>query len=486
MKKPYALIILPLSAVIVLASGCASYTSRMAAARRDFVAGNYDNALGNIDPGDCESGSDQVLCLLERATIRQAAGDFTGSNADFEAVYQLVREYERRADVSVRDAANEAGAALTNETILPYKGKGYELILLHCYKGLNFLMQGDVEGARVERFRLDKRRKQELDRHSEEIAEARELAEENNLSDQEIEGVGGQVLQQYSPAARSRAASVANLYLSAFGSYLSSIIYDIEGDFPEAALDCRRVLEQYPDFEYARRDAATLGAADVGYAGDPLNLAGKGDLVVFFQCGMAPVKKEVSIPVLISDSWIGIAFPVYDTVPTRLALLQVRIDGEPAGKTGELSDVEAKAIRTLVDDIPVLVARQVVRAVIKGVAADAANDADPLLGLFVNIYNLASEQADLRSWLLLPKNIQALRCYPSEGPHTVTFQVLAADGTVLGTSSIEAEFRNDRAVIALVRGIGFTPEMPAGLTLNAQWRSVPRVPLVSRPRPVLP
>lgn len=479
------ILLLLLSSALV-SGGCASYTSRMAAARADFVAGDYQAALGEIDESDCESGGDQVLVLLERATIKQLAGDYAGSNEDFERVYRLVREYERRAAVSVRDTANEAGAALTNETVLPYKGKGYELILLHCYKALNFLMLGDVEGARVERQRLENRRKEEIRRHGEQMEEARKLAQENQVSENDLEGVEGQLLSQYGQGARDRAASVANLYLSAFGSYISSIIYDVEGDFSDAALDCRRVLEQYPDFEYARRDAATYAAAGIRYSGENLDLAGKGDLAVFAQLGLAPVKREISLAFPIDDAWISLAFPVYDTMPTDLGSIRVLVGSEPVGETLDLDDVEAKAIRTLIDDIPVMVARQVVRAVLKGVAAHAANEADPWLGLLVNIYNIASEQADLRSWLLLPQTIQALRAYPAEGPAAVTIQALSRSGEVLGESRHEFEFAGNRLNVVLVRAIGYTPEIPGGLTLTVQWLSLPRVPLISRPRPRLP
>ncbi|HOO78609.1 MAG TPA: hypothetical protein PLI51_01115 [bacterium] len=475
-----------LALAVLWSSGCASYTSRMASARRSFVEGDYPSALAEITDDECEDSTDGLLALLERGTIHQAAGEYEASNRDFEKAYGVFRDFDRRADVSLRDAGNEAAAAVTNETVLPYKGKGYEKLLLYCYKALNYLMLGDVQGARVERFRFDQQRKEEARRHQEELEEARKEAREQNVNQATIDRTGSDLLQSFGPEARARASRGINLYLSAFGSYLSSIIYDIEGEFSEAAIDCSRVLEQCPEFVYAGRDAYTYGEGSrVPLPGEEFSLAERGDLVVFLQCGLAPVKREVYIPIAIDNFIVSLAFAVYDTVPTKIAGARVLVDGQDWGTTLLLDDVEAQAIQTLVDDIPITVTRQIVRAVIKGTAANAAADANGWVGLLFDIYNMASEQADLRSWLLLPKNIQGFRAYPPQGARKVEVQVLGPAGEVLGKTGLDLELRPDRSLIVAVRAIGYTPELPGGMTLTTQWRSIPRVPLGTRPRPRL-
>ncbi|MFH1038702.1 MAG: hypothetical protein V1789_08570 [PVC group bacterium] len=480
---PRLLFIAPL--LLLALAGCASYPERMAAMKQDFVLGDYTGAMAAIDPDDCEDGRDRLLCLLERATIKQSMGDFEGSNRDFETAYEVITDYENRPSVSIRDAGSETAAVLVNDTALPYKGAGYEKMLVHIYKALNYLMLGDLEGAGVEIRRLDERRKIELEKHEKEIAEAAEAAREQEIEDEQLSDIRGRILNAYGPA-RGLAEKVNNLYLSAFGSYLSSLHYDVAGSYSEALIDCRRVLEQAPFFDYARIDAVSLGANDIRAPAVDLDLNASGDFLLFFQCGLSPVKDEAFIPIPTSRGWLAVAFPFYRTVPTSLDKAVVYIDGVEAGASEMLSDIEAKQIRNLIDQIPALIIRQIVRVVIKEVALQAASkEAGGWGELAMSFYNLFSEHADLRSWLLLPKNIQALRLYPPLGKHAVRIALVGSEGAVLGDVTLDLEFANDRTVLVNLRAIGFTPSLPDGLTITEQWRSIPRVPLQDRPQTVL-
>jgi hypothetical protein len=62
-------------------------------------------------------------------------------------------------------------------------------------------------------------------------------------------------------------------------------------------------------------------------------------------------------------------------------------------------------------------------ALAKGAAAKAAHDqggsAGQLVELAVLIYSLASEQADLRSWLTLPAHVQVFSAYVEPGDRPV-------------------------------------------------------------------
>ncbi|MDP8214162.1 MAG: hypothetical protein RAO92_03395 [Candidatus Euphemobacter frigidus] len=477
--------ILLVSPLILLLAGCASYPHRMARIKHDFVRGDYEKALAAIDPDDCEGGGDQLLFLLERATIKQNMGDFEGSNRDFETAYDVIRDYENRPGVSIRDMSSEIGAALVNETTLAYKGYGFEKMLVHIFKALNYLMLGDLEGAGVEIRRLDERRKIELKEHERAIGDARMAAHEQQIEKSQLSDITGKLLQAYGPA-QALAESVTNLYLSAFGSYLSALHYDLEGSYSEALIDCRRVIAQVPSFESARTDAVSLGADDIRASSINLDLTDSGDLILFFQCGLSPVKKEIFIPIPTGRGLMAVAFPVYQAVPTKLEWAVVYIDGREAGRTRMLSNIEAKQIRNLIDQIPVLIVRQIVRAVVKGVALRAASKEGGGWGeLAMSLYNVLSEHADLRSWLLLPRNIQALRLYPPEGKHNVRIALIGRGGSPLGDVSMDLKFRNDQTHLVNLRGIGYTPLLPDGLTITEQWRAIPRVPLRDRPRTIL-
>ena len=94
--------------------------------------------------------------------------------------------------------------------------------------------------------------------------------------------------------------------------------------------------------------------------------------------------------------------------------------------TAPVCNLGALAARALAEQMPGILTRQAARAVTKGVAANAAqNQGGDLAEIVVLLYNVFSEQADLRSWLSLPAHIQVLDAWVEPGAAAVT---LAAPG----------------------------------------------------------
>ena len=476
--------------LLILLCGCASYTNRLAKAKNHYICGNYAESLKNIDPGDCESGVDQLIFLLERANIKQCMGDFQGSNDDYEKAYSLIKDYESRPDYNIRAGLSEGSALFTNETVIPYKGEGYEKIMLHVCKAINFIMLGDLDGARVEIRRLDERLKKEKKRHEDTIAAADQKAREKNINNYQVSEINQRVLNSMGSTA-NLSSKVKSLYLSAFGSYLSSILYDMDGDYNDARIDAVRVVEIVPNFEYAARDAVVLGSENVrtplGKSG--IDLRNRGEMVLFYQCGLAPVKQEVKIAIpVLNVGVIATAFAVYQTIPTELHQAIIYIDGKEAGHTGILTDVEAQAIRTLVDNLPYTIVRAALRAATKGVTTYVVKEQFGIWGtLAASIYNVASESADLRSWLTLPKNIQGLKIYPHEGKHKIKIALVDyRDNIIWQSKPRNIEFKNNRTVFINLRAIGRTPILPNTVNVTDHWVTLPRVPLSGRPNYLMP
>ncbi len=471
-----------MAACVLIGSGCASYTARVQRPRDEFVRADYGQALESISRIRPRK-RDLLVFLLERGTIRHTLGDFSGSNRDFEEAYRLIREHEERPVVSGRDAIEETGALLTNETLLPYEGEGFERILLHAYKAINFLMLGDLEGARVEIRRLDLRHDLEMEASSRRIRAADKRKEEHGFDAGAVSGIEERIVASMGPAAR-KAAGGRGLYLSGFGVWLSSLIYDLGGEYDSALIDCRRLLSLFPDFAPAGLDAASYGADDIRPSGG-YDLRGRGDLVIIFQNGMAPVKEGIAVPVPTRRGWLSAAFPVYRSVPGAFRTAEVRLSGTAAGRTRVLNDVEAQAYRALADRAPAMVVRQLLRLGLKGTALHAASEqAGGWGGLLVSFYSLLSEQADLRSWLTLPRDFQAFRYYPEAGKRKVEITVLDAAGSPAATIEKEVEFAPDRTTVVNIRAIDSGPRR-AGAGVSAHWAELPRPPLSRRPRPVL-
>jgi hypothetical protein len=89
----------------------------------------------------------------------------------------------------------------------------------------------------------------------------------------------------------------------------------------------------------------------------------------------------------------------------------------PVGVTRVLHDIEESALRDFQDKRDGLLAKKVVGRFAKEAAGYAVREVtdSPLLGALATIGLLLSDQADLRSWRFLPRDLQFLRVYLPSG-----------------------------------------------------------------------
>ena len=152
--------------------------------------------------------------------------------------------------------------------------------------------------------------------------------------------------------------------------------------------------------------------------------ADSGELLVLFEDGFVPQKHEIKISIPVSKSGlVSIAFPIYQEKWSPQIPLRILKNNELIGSTEPICDVRALAVKALKEKAPVIATRQIIRAVAKGVAGEAAKKKMGDFGqLASNVWNLVSESADLRSWLTLPANAQILRTTLPAGSYKLTLQ----------------------------------------------------------------
>jgi hypothetical protein len=166
-------------------------------------------------------------------------------------------------------------------------------------------------------------------------------------------------------------------------------------------------------------DAAGQPKEQPDAAGEPEDA---GELLVLFEDGFAPQKQEVKIPFPLPEAGVvAIAFPMYAPrwdAPKPLALRRGELS---LGCTETICDIRALAVKSLQEKAQALALRQTLRAIAKGASVKLAEEKlGPLGSLGANIWNLASENADLRSWLTLPETAQIMRVSLPAGRHSLT------------------------------------------------------------------
>ncbi|MDD2580909.1 MAG: hypothetical protein PHR66_02835 [Desulfuromonadaceae bacterium] len=378
-------------------------------------------------------GNDRVLYTMERGRYAQVTGKTDISMTEFRASMEKISENDRKALISASAIGANVAATIVNDNAIPYEGEGYERVLLHHYQALNYLKKKDLEGAGVEVRRANAEQEESLKRYQKEIDWAREEAAEKGV-DSSAYTIDSRYAQMDEVAGR-----VKNSFQNAYTFYISAFIYELLRQPGDAYIDYKKALEIYPENTYLQKDVLRL-AAKLGMNDELEELrrrfdikeqrfideggAGSGELLVLFEEGFVPQKHEIKIPLPAgSGGLVMIAFPIYQEGWSSPVPLQILNNNELIGSTEPICDVRALAVKALTEEAPVIATRQIIRAVAKGVAAAEARKQMGDVGLLLtNIWNIISDNADLRSWLTLPSNAQILRTTLPAGSYELALQ----------------------------------------------------------------
>lgn len=389
--------ILPLLLSLALV-GCASYRSTTEKGLAAFQARDYETAAGIYDKGAEEEGINQLLYLLDRATITHTAGNYQASNKDFLKADDLsdIKDYT--------SITRQAATIITNDRIVPYKGEEFETVMISTYLAINFALQGELESALVEARKVNRK--------------LRKLKEEAN--------------RKYK--------------FNAFAQYLSGLLYEMQGNWNNAYIDYKRTYAIKPDFTPIRHDLL-MGASYTGNQKDLRRYENElgvtaadvaasrrlkrthGSIVLLYENGLSPRKRA-------SEQWHEI--PVYKKTynRNRSATLMVRSGLatealDTSAETELMYDVEGAAISNLEQKYAAIVAKRVAGVAAREVIGHQVGKATKSegLGAIVKIAMAAASQADTRGWYSLPQNLQIARIYVKPGRYSVKLQINSHEGT---------------------------------------------------------
>lgn len=418
--------------LLLAAAGCSffdSYPERIAYARQAFVNADFIEAAHVVEEFSSPE-RDRVLLNMELGTIYHTMGHFEKSNDSFLQAVQLVREYEARAMVSLRDVGAFGGAVLINDKARPYRGAPYERVLLHTYLAMNFLLQRKLLDARVEILQAYERQKRAREEHDLELRRMAEASEEKGIESDELAGtIRGHYADQQQILEREE-----NIYQNAFTYYLSVLVYELNEEYDDAYIDAKTVYALNPDFSPVHTDLLRLSRR-LGLEQDYRRWRrafgqevagglpeGHGEVVLLVQSGMAPLKEQIKIPVPVpvrgDISFVTVSIPKFRAQPGRIPRASLHTGDRLLLETCPLMDVRAAAVQHLWDQAPAIAIRQILRASGRYAAIYYAREkGGDLLALLVAIGGYALEQADLRSWATLPKAFQVGRAHLPAGQY---------------------------------------------------------------------
>lgn len=404
----------------LLLGGCASrwqdlfvsYSDQMVPLRNQLLLGHAAEALPKVresTPGD----DTYVLDQLERGRIAWLAGQDAISKQGFAAADSRLAWEDNQARYRLSQGLAQAGSLLTNDQTMAYRTPDYERTMLHHYLALNYLQRGDAEGALVEVRRANQVQERALKARADEVRKAKEKSEEA-----EADGEMRQLMSRGAPELDRLIGRVKNGFQNAYTFYLSGVLYEAAGDLNDAWVDYQRGYQIAPDNQSLQdallRLARLRGSADelketekkVGRKAPP-PAKDQGQLVVLFEDGLIPARREIFLPLPISTSsgdfrTFTVAVPYYDNRASDTGPLTVSV-GKQAGRTSSLVRLESLAAKDLQERLPGMLTRQALRLVAKEqLRRSAAKEGGDVGNILVGIFNTLSERADTRSWLTLP------------------------------------------------------------------------------------
>lgn len=328
------------------------------------------------DPGGAKQN--KYLALLERGKLALAGRQYDQGIADLQEAEKRFLTIE--GTVSLTEGL---GSLATDDTAREYEPEMHEKLMISPYLVLAYLSKGDFDGARVERNRTIHKIHQYIE----------EKPERSYLE-------------------------------NPFARLLSAIVYEMEGKYDDAKIEYRKMKS---DDEIKRLEDKKENTAD---------------LAILIDAGIGPQKYEVKwgpavVPAGMQTVTLGFAYAGYNPADSDVSNCSVRLNGEPAGTAGVLYDLEDTILSQYENDKAAITGKILARMTGKAVAQVAAQLAAeklmeniPFGSLFAKVAITAAsaqwisaEQADLRSWLTLPKQIQYLRLNDlAPGEHSIVIE----------------------------------------------------------------
>lgn len=406
-------------AVTLLACGCAAvrdYGGEMAGVQSRYRSGDAGGAARMASALAARHGGGQsgVLYQLEAGALARAAGDVAGSNGAFAAAEARIEAYDGRAVVSARDLGGAAAAVVANRNLAPYRGYGYDRIMLHGYKALNFLELGEVDAARVELRRAYERQQAVVAAHGREIARAK----------RELERRGG----DWGGLPVGAASPVGSDALPVYADYVNPLVVWLDGVVHLAGrgTDLERARKSL------RRVAGMLGEEGAAMVGEDVAEAerriggrvARPTVWVLMESGLGPRRREsrIDLPVPTGNGLVhvGVAVPQLVFQPDAQAV-RVAAPGEEAGGV-LLASMDAVVAQEFEHQQRLLLAHSALSLTAKAAAQVALRrefgDAGAVGGALLSMW---TTRADLRTWMALPKTFRLVRlARPANGRVTVT------------------------------------------------------------------
>ncbi len=493
--------LLPVLLIVALLSGCATHTDETKQMREHWAGGRNNEAHAEISETvkDKTGTGDELVWKLELGAVARSCGNFDVSNKAFSSAHALIEKFENESDVKL---TQEAKALLTNQSYIPYKGYNYDKIMLSVYQSLNCMETKEFEDAAVQLKKLENYQRNAELINKKRIEREEAALEKAKADDANANYDASQTLNN--PAVSSKLAEVygedykANTSaMQAKAIYVNPFAYWISGIFfmnkAEDASDKNRASDFFRLAGEMLENKNSVIVSDLKTAEDYAN--GKIAVLpnrtyVIYETGLAPVRKQfrIDLPLYVIKGnipHVAVNFPYLHNENSFAPDITVQA-GSVTARTEIAADMDAVIKKEFNNELPAIITKTIVSSAMKAgaqyAAARAAGDGWGSLAVNISgsIYQAMMNDADLRTWTTLPKQIKIAKVgTPINGIVSVDGQAVKVNPR--GTNIIWAK-RTGAGSALLIRTFDFAdkktpkPATPA----NAEPAPVPATTVVAK------
>ncbi len=407
------------------------------------------------------SKNERLLYYLDLGMLYHLAGEYKKSNEYFEEAEKTVDE------LFTKSISKEAASLLTSDYARPYDGEVFERVLINVIRALNYLFLNQMDEALVEARKVD---------HKLGVYKNTYGGKLTYSEDAFVRCLMGII---YENSGELNDAFIS--YRNALYSYQYYMTHYNTPPPPELGGDVVRVakiLGFYEEIEELKKDFKKLKEREIP--------EGYGEVVLIHMNGLAPRKTEYTIQMaygnglvyvrasevssdeqadvnkalniagsIAADTNISIAFPKFERRPFRIKGSSIEIEGRSeSAETRLVENVEEIAIKDLEDKKGRIFARTVARAIIKytlayaggaGAGKLAEHFGGETAGKIVGFLSKkafaaaasATEEADKRSWQILPAEFRIGRVILPEGTYTLHLILKDQYGNPIGRKTFK-------------------------------------------------
>jgi hypothetical protein len=440
----------------LLLGSCATYSDKTQAMRELVSAGQYEASLTEVnrfikakDPLELPTKwkSETALAVLERATILHAMQDWDASAFNFQAAEGQLELLD------LRNSADEIGRYVFSDAATFYRTTPTEKLALNGVNLINYLAQGDLDGAKIEAKRFSVMRQYLIDFDPEHAHGAFGSYLAGFVA--ERQGNADEALRYYDEALQERelpSLGGAIVRLGRSGSYRTERLDRYLGSTTPAV----------PSPDAASPDAASTGPETVGepIPVSPTTVAGSAEILVIVKTGRVPYRVPVRLPIGAAIGLAGAYVTGNTSVLEHSALKVVTFpDLQPAGNLFDsaswtidgvpvqldlVSDLGAEIVREFDELKPKIIGSAITRMIVRAAAAEGAraagNQGNEVVGLLsalaIEGAMVALDKPDTRSWTTLPDRVWIGRVSVPAGQHTLEISVRGNGGEERRTATV--------------------------------------------------